>query len=180
MRTDHNLLEYNAKMKIITFIFIALFSTSLFAENPSWSADTQSFGVSLFLVPDSDAFVEMWSKPETPNLSILHEIQIETEFAAVILYWGGGKDLDGNCNIHVKTTVLVRDEIIVADSLVPVCKQHAPPNPGILALGDTIIDLKATGAPANLVVQIEVSDNVNNEVLWFQHQLRLLTDEKHT
>ena len=153
------------EMRIIAIIFTALISVSVFAENPSYVADTQSFGVRLFLVPDSDSFVEMWSKPETPKLTIFNKVPIDTEFAAVILYWGGGKSKDGSCNIHLRTTVLEGSEVLASGDFFPVCEKHAPPNPGVLALADTIIDLKATGEPTNLVVQVEITDNINNEIL---------------
>lgn len=149
---------------IITIISIAI-STFSFAQSLLNVADTQSFGVKLFLVPDAIAFEEMWAKPETPRLTVFNKVSINTQFSAVILYWGGGSGSDKNCNIHLKTTVLAGSEVKATGTSMPVCENHAPPAPGILALGETIIDVVASGEPSSLTVKVEVTDNINHETL---------------
>lgn len=149
----------------IAIILGFILSFCVGAQSPSFVADTQKFGVRFFLVPDADKFVELWSRPETPKITLFKEVAVGAEFAGVILYWGGGKNKDGNCDIHAKTTVMMDSEVMAKGQFMPLCAGHSPPVPGVLALGDTVIDLKATGDPVGLVVVVEVTDRVNNETL---------------
>lgn len=146
----------------------------VFGQEQPFVADTQKFGVRLFLVPDADAFVEMWSKPEPPKLTIFNEAKINSQFAGAILYWGGGVNSDGNCNIQLQTQVFEKGEVLASGPEMPVCQDHAPPPSGVLALSDTMIDLVTSGEPANLVVAVTVTDKINNETLLVKAPIQVL------
>jgi len=81
------------------------------------------------------------------------------------VYWGGGKDKNGNCDIVYRTTVISQSKTIARGSIMPLCSGHEPPTPKMLALGDTIISLTAAGKPAQMIIQVEITDRVNGEVL---------------
>lgn len=157
----------------IWFLAISAWAT---AGDPSFVADTQNFGVRLFLVPEADAFVEMWSKPQTPKLTVFNKTRVNTKFAGAILYWGGGKNSDGECNIHMQTKVLEGSRVLASGSEMPVCQGNPPPPPGVLALSEAMIDLYASGEPANLVVQVIVTDKVNNETLSVKAPIEVMAE----
>lgn len=155
----------NFMIKHLALILLTLIPVFAFAQSRENIADTQKFGVRLFLVPDAAAFEAMWTKPETPKLTAFNKVATNSEFAAVILYWGGGQGSDKNCNIQLSTTVLAGSEVKATGVSMPVCGGHEPPAPGVLALGDTTVDLVASGDPAKLTIKIEVTDLINNEKL---------------
>ena len=151
--------------KLLAAFALLIAASTALGDGQSFVADTQRFGVRLFLVPSADAFVAMWSKPETPKLSILHKIDVNAKFAGVILYWGGGADANGYCNIQLQTQVIKSGSILVQGAEMPMCSNHQPPLSGVLALSDTIIDFVASGEPSGLIVRVTVTDKINNETL---------------
>jgi len=163
-------------IKFLATILLVVSPALAFAQDRPNVADTQSFGVRLFLVPDADAFVEMWSKPETPKLTAFTKTQVNSKFAGVILYWGGGSDNEGQCNIQLQTKVLEGTTVLADAPEMPLCQKHQPPQPGVLALSDTIIDLVASGEPASLVVQVTLTDKINNETLSVSAPIEVLSE----
>lgn len=167
--------RYSAKL-LLTIILLMTTCKWAFGGGKAFVADTQKFGVRLFLVPDAGTFVEMWSKPETPKLTLFNKAKIDTQFAGAILYWGGGKNAEGECNIQLQTRVLKGNSVLASGPEMPVCQGHPPPQQGVLALSDTMIDLVTSGEPANLVVQVTVTDKVNNETLSVSAPIEVVAD----
>lgn len=166
----------NKSTAILATIFFLALSGSPLASEQSFVADTQNFGVRLFLVSDADAFVEMWSKPETPKLTLFNKAKVNSTFSGAILYWGGGTDVNGECNIQLQTQVLERGSVLARGPKVPVCQGHPPPPPGVLSLSDTMIDLSTPGEPAHLIVQVTITDKINNETLSVQAPLEVVAE----
>ncbi len=164
------------KIKSMLAVFLLLTSGAALGIEQSFIADTERFGVRLFLVPDADAFVEMWSKPETPKLTVFKQTTVNTKFAGIILYWGGGANSNGECNIQLQTTVLERGTVLATGPEMPVCSRHQPPKPSVLSLSDTIIDLIASGDPTQLVVQVKVTDKINNETLLVEAPIEVVAE----
>lgn len=158
-------MNWNQVEKIFLGLLLVISSNLAVGQKQPFVADTQRFGVRLFLVPDADAFVEMWSKLEPPKLTFFNKVKVNSQFAGAILYWGGGIGSDGNCNIILKTQIMQNDEVLAYGPEMPICQGHPPPPAGVLALSDTIIDLHTAGEPANLIVQVTATDQVNNETL---------------
>lgn len=159
-------------MKITRFIrsvvsgfLVSACASALTSEPGAFSADTQNFGIRLFLVPNAKEFTEMWSQAETPRITVFTQVVMKQEFAAVILYWGGTPDEKGNCDIVIRTHVTQASKTLTCGPAMPLCSDHAPPPAGILALGDFIVDLVATGEPANLLVHVEATDKNGGETL---------------
>lgn len=163
-------------IKFLATVLLVVSTVLVSAQDRPNVADTQSFGVRLFLVPDADAFVEMWSRPETPKLNAFNKTQVNSKFAGVILYWGGGSDSKGQCNIHLQTKVLEGTTVLADGPEMPLCQKHQPPPAGVLALSDTIIDLVASGEPSRLVVQVNVTDKINNETLSVSAPIEVLAE----
>ena len=157
-------------------LLLVVSSNLAICQKQPFVADTQRFGVRLFLVPDADAFVEMWSKPEPPKLTLFNKAKINSQFAGAILYWGGGIDAAGNCDIQLQTTVLEKGEVLASGPEMPVCQDHALPPSGVLALSDTMIDLVTSGEPSSLVVQVRVTDKINNETLLVKAPIQVLAE----
>ena len=155
----------NQVEKILLGLLLVISSNLALGQEQPFVADTQRFGVRLFLVPHADAFVEMWSKPEPPKLTLFNRAKTNSQFAGAILFWGGGIGSDGSCNIILQTQVLQNDEILAEGPEMPICQGHPPPPTGVLALSDTMIDLVTAGEPANLIVQVTATDQVNSETL---------------
>jgi len=166
----------NQVIKIVVSLLLFVSSSLAISQEQPFVADTQRFGVRLFLVPDADAFVEMWSKPEPPKLTLFSKAKINSQFAGAILYWGGGIDENGNCNIQLQTQVIEKGKVLASGPEMPVCQDHAPPPSGVLALSDTMIDLITSGEPANLMVQVTVTDKINNEKLLVKAPIEVLAE----
>jgi hypothetical protein len=130
-----------------------------------FSADTQKFGIRIFLVPNTRDFMEMWARPETPHLTTLSQVETNQQFAAVVLYWGGVLNEEGHCDIAFRTSVTQGERKLMEGEEKPLCAGHAPPPAGALAAGDVIVDLRASGSPAKLVVHVEAHDRNSGEVL---------------
>jgi len=166
----------NQAIKIIVGLLLFVSSSLAVSEDWTFVADTQRFGVRLFLVPDADAFIEMWSKPEPPKITLFSKAKINTQFAGAILYWGGGIDENGNCNIQLQAQVLEKGKVLARGPEMPVCQDHAPPPSGVLALSDTMTVLITSGEPANLMVQVTVTDKINNEKLLVKAPIEVLSE----
>ncbi len=169
-------MKHASTMKFAIAIWLFAICTWATAGNPPFAADTQNFGVRLFLVPDADAFVKMWSKPQTPKLTVFNKTRVNTEFAGALLYWGGGADSNGECDIQLQTQVLEGSQVLASGPEMPVCQGHPPPPPGVLALSETMIDLFASGEPTSLTVQVTVTDRVNNETLSVKAPMEILAE----
>lgn len=163
-------------LAILTTTFFIVMSNWASASEPTHVADTQNFGVRLFLVSDADAFIEMWSKPETPKLTLFNKAKVNSEFSGAILYWGGGTDANGECNIQLQTQVLEGNSVLARGPEMPVCQGHGPPPANVLSLSDTMIDLVTSGEPAKLVIQVTVKDKVNNETLLVQAPIEVVAE----
>ena len=163
-------------IKMLFALFLVVSSSWAFSQEQTFAADTQKFGVHLFLVPNAEAFVEMWSKPQPPQITIFNKTRINSQFAGAILYWGGGIDANGNCNIQLQTEVLEKGKVLASGPEMPVCKDHPPPPAGVLALADTMIDLSTSGEPTNLVVKVTVTDKNNNETLSVNAPIEVLAE----
>ncbi|QWY79360.1 hypothetical protein D0436_24575 (plasmid) [Shewanella decolorationis] len=152
--------------KKITILLVLSFTGACASKQPeSYSSQTTKFGANLILVANENEFLRLWSRPEAPTITKLSKVPVGSEFSGVILYWGGGKDAKGNCNIEMKTKVMSGSKVLAQGGSLPLCKNHAPPSLNALALGDTLISLKAAGQPINMVVHVEIIDRINNETL---------------
>lgn len=159
-------------MKRMLFLFIPLLyscatsAPQLPVESYPYSADTKQFGVRLFLIEDKAEFLKMWSKPQVPNIKFIRKIGTGKPFAAVVLYWGGLVDQKGNCRSSFKLKIMDENGIVYAESeSKPLCISHPPPPTNQLSLGETVVDLAASGQPIKLIVFVEAIDEISGEKL---------------
>jgi hypothetical protein len=80
-----------------------------------WSKSSNGFGAQLIVVGDPKAFVEMWSKPEKPNIETAKSIARGQQFAVFILFAGCKAGVDGSCDTTVSYYVSEPDGKTLAE-----------------------------------------------------------------
>ena len=66
-----------------------------------WSKASNGFGAQLIVVDDPKGFVELWNRPEFPNITTATKIHRKQQFGAFILFAGCKGGNDGHCNAVV-------------------------------------------------------------------------------
>ena len=66
-----------------------------------WSKASNGFGAQLIVVDDPKGFIELWNKPEFPNITTASVIHRKQQFGIFILFVGSRTGKDNMCNAVV-------------------------------------------------------------------------------
>jgi hypothetical protein len=92
--------------------------------------------------------------------------KVGAPFALVVVFWGTTPDKQGNCQVYMDLRISDdQSQVIGEGKAVPVCVNHAPPPKGSLGLGDTIVDLAASGRPGEIQITVNFTDRISGEAL---------------
>lgn len=131
-----------------------------------YSAESKNFGVNVYAVPDKSKFLSAWAGPTPPRFDIMSTVKVGAPFALVVAFWGTAPDSQGNCQVHMDLRITDEQSRVIREGkAVSVCVNHAPPPKGTLGLGDTIVDLTASGKPGKIQIAVDFRDGVSREAL---------------
>jgi hypothetical protein len=92
--------------------------------------------------------------------------KVGAPFALVVVFWGTTPDKQGNCQVYMDLRISDDQSHVIGEgTTVPVCANHAPPPKGSLGLGDTIVDLAASGKPGTIQITVNFTDRISGEAL---------------
>ena len=130
------------------------------APDSNWSKSANGFGAQLIVVGDPRAFLEMWSKPETPDIKPAEEVSRGQQFAAVILFVGCKAGSDGNCNALVNYKVIDPDGKVIAERPDQIIWNQKELDKRTTYLGKAILGLRLSDKNPNgtYTIQAVVSD----------------------
>ncbi len=130
------------------------------------SAESETLGISVYLVPDKGNFLDAWAGPTPPRFDYMSTATLGQSFALVVIYWGGGADDLGSCQLFMDLRIRQDDGKVIGEGAeVPVCVGHAPPPEGALGLGDVVVDLAAGGSAGTIFIETSFIDRVNGSEL---------------
>src|SRR5262245_28756560 len=160
-------------MKIFSCILLAFVLTSVacgqnrpgrWLENgkPAPQSDDlkseNGFGAQIIVVHDPKAFMEMWNKPDFPNIETAKEVGRNEQVAAFILWSGCAAGHDGRCNSSFK--VIGPDGKVVAEKADEVLWKDTPLDPRETYVAHAALSIKfgSQDKSGNYVVTALVSD----------------------
>lgn len=79
------------------------------ATDSDWSKAKNGFGAQLIVVGDPRAFMEMWNRPEKPDIHTAKEVTKGQQFGAFIIFVSCRAGRNGNCDAAVDFTVVGPD-----------------------------------------------------------------------
>jgi hypothetical protein len=122
--------------------------------------------VNVYAVPDKSKFLTAWAGPTPPKFDFMSRAKVGAPFALVVVFWGTTPDKQGNCQVYMDLRISDDQSHVIAEGkAVPVCVNHAPPPKGSLGLGDTIVDLAASGRPGEIQITVNFTDRISGEAL---------------
>jgi hypothetical protein len=131
-----------------------------------YSAESKNFGVSVYAVADKSKFLSAWAGPTPPRFDFMSTAKVGAPLALVLVFWGTTPDPEGNCQVHMDLRIADdQGRVIGEGKAIPVCVNHPPPPKGTLGLGDTIVDLAASGKPGKIQIAVTFTDHVSGDVL---------------
>ena len=111
-----------------------------------WSKASNGFGAQLIVVGDPKAFLEMWNKPEQPDIKVADSVVRGQQFGGFILFAGCKAGSDGNCNTTVDFSILGPDGKVMARRLNQVVYSEAELDRKTTYLGKAILGMRLSDA----------------------------------
>ncbi|OLE55301.1 MAG: hypothetical protein AUG51_03835 [Acidobacteria bacterium 13_1_20CM_3_53_8] len=157
-------------------VFVALLSLILIAAQPSfgqWQRNgertedeaarksVKGFGAHLILVERPREFVDMWQRPETPNIETISSVKPNQPFGAFILFAGCKPNSAGVCDCEVDFDVYKPDGSLYAERKgLELWKQHAPPPQNLqLSVANLVLRMSAHDPVGKYKVKATIRDN---------------------
>lgn len=130
------------------------------AEDSEWSKAKNGFGAQLIVVGDPRAFMEMWNRPEQPNIQPAKTVTQEQQFGAFIIYVNCRAGKDGNCNATVDFTVLGPNGKEVAERPNQIIWNGPPMDSKTMYMGKAVLGLRLSerNSPGKYKIFATVSD----------------------
>ena len=159
-------------MKLAT-LFIMLISSSLFVNaqqrpgrwledgkpvsDSDWSKASNGFGAQLIVVEDPQGFMELWNKPDFPNITTPTQIRRKQQFGAFILFAGCKAGSDGHCNAVVSFKIVDPKGRVIAERPNQIVWNGEELEPRTTYMGKAVLGLTFSTAETNGIYTIRAS-----------------------
>lgn len=125
-----------------------------------WSKAKNGFGAQLIVVGDPKAFIEMWNRPEQPDIHTAKEVTKGQQFGAFIIFVACRAGKNGDCDAAVDFTVVGPDGKTVAERPNQIIWNGPPLDSKTMYMGKAVLGLKLTerNTPGKYTILAKVAD----------------------
>ena len=111
-----------------------------------WSKASNGFGAQLIVVDDPKRFIDLWNKPEFPNITTAAVIHRKQQFGVFILFVGCKTGKDSMCNAVVSFKVEDPKGKVIAEKTNQTVWNGEQLDPRTIYMGKAVLGLAFSGA----------------------------------